>query len=158
MDFRPFAKAYVANTYEDFAKKAEIVGFSGRARLRDTEPLFTYSPSEQDVREQMQRFQDLQLLVLKQRAQIRRTDEALNRGDEVRRDRISRKSEEKKKQRRTLIGQLRAFSVGKTGKEAEAGKNKGDKLGKTLPRVKGTHRDRSSEARVSSFYLTEAYH
>ena len=175
LDFRPFAGAYVANTYEEFSKKAEEVSFIGRRGSKEAEPLFTYSPSAQDVREQLQRFQDLQQLVIRQRMQIREKDKELARGKEARRETGFRKLKESKEKRRTFLMHLRAFSSGRGMREKQQGSNpptveqtrksprslQGPKQGTTLPRLKGNvqpHRDLSVDAKdTPSFYITEAF-
>ncbi len=174
-DFRPFAGAYVSNTYEEFSKKAEEASFSGRKGINEAEPLFTYSPSEQDVREQLQRFQDLQQLVIRQRMQIREKDRELARCKEARRETGFQKLKESKEKRRTFLVQLRAFSSGRGVRESQQGSKpttvektrksprslQGAKQGMTLPRLKGKvqpHRDLSVDAKATpSFYITEAF-
>lgn len=173
LDFRPFAGSYVSNTYEEFSKKAEAAGFLGRNRSSEAEPLFTYSPSEQDVREQQQRFQDLQQHVLRQRLQIKAKDQELTRFQQLRRELEGRKWKETQAKRKTFMVQLRAFSSGRgeresqpklrVAKEEKARKtprNLQTQQGKTLPQLRGKlpQRDLSAEAKgTAGFYITEAY-
>ena len=77
LDWRPFALSYVLNSYEDFTKRFEQSERLAKARANADSPLFTYQPTPHDVEQEANKFQVLQLKVMRQRRLIRRADKHL---------------------------------------------------------------------------------
>lgn len=113
--FRPFARKFVDTTFEDYSKRHErsitdTVSLSSEGRRVDINKLYPYKHSDDEVKQRMKSFQQLKEKVIKQREEIKMSDEKFELVKQQRRQEALENANEMRKARRAFEQKLRKMA------------------------------------------------